>query len=637
MIFKNIEFEKESMGGYFIYSNKSDKSSEIYDLGEPLNFEAFTCSYRNTPFFMHSLTSKNIDEIPYETQYLMLKHTNGEYSVLVPLVDNNVRAALAGENGHIKITVETGDKNVGITNSRILYITTGKDIYEEIKRTSEVISKRFGLTLRKDKKIPAIHNKFGWCTWNAFDINVSEEKVIEGLDSFKQVGVEPRFLILDDGWQVVNDNYEDRGDHKLSGFSANEKFHNDLSNVINRSKKDYKIDKFYVWHAVMGYWGGIDTTSPNMAKYNPFLKSGDFSEYLRKVSQYKCGEYGMASKDKVYDFYNDYHTALKNQGVDGVKIDTQFLIEAHADGLGGRVEMYKTVHDAMEKSVENNFDNELINCMSCANDILFALNKSNMIRTSDDFIPEDDKSHGKHIYNNAINSILYKDFTYCDWDMFQTGHKFGAYHGASRAVSGSPVYVTDEPNGHDINVLKSLVMSDGTVPMAIDMAMPTVDSLFKDPFKDDVLFKMFNKNRDTDVVGIFNMKEGSVITDYVKASEINGANGQYAVYSYKTGKCYTVGIDDKIEVTLNFGEFDILTYSKIENDEAVIGLTEFYNSGATFEKNDCITVKNSGTLLVYRKKQPKKVFLNNKECEFTYENGFLKVALEDKGKVKIED
>ena len=120
---------------------------------------------------MHSLTSKNIDEIPYETQYLMLKHTNGEYSVLVPLVDNNVRAALAGENGHIKITVETGDKNVGITNSRILYITTGKDIYEEIKRTSEVISKRFGLTLRKDKKIPAIHNKFGWCTWNAFDIN----------------------------------------------------------------------------------------------------------------------------------------------------------------------------------------------------------------------------------------------------------------------------------------------------------------------------------------------------------------------------------------------------------------------------------------------------------------------------------
>ena len=49
---------------------------------------------------------------------------------------------------------------------------------------------------------PSFANYFGWCTWDSFYTDLSSNRVIQGLESFKRTGVTPRFLILDDGWQV---------------------------------------------------------------------------------------------------------------------------------------------------------------------------------------------------------------------------------------------------------------------------------------------------------------------------------------------------------------------------------------------------------------------------------------------------
>ena len=49
---------------------------------------------------------------------------------------------------------------------------------------------------------PSFSNYFGWCTWDSFYTDLSSNRVIRGLESFKSTGVTPRFLILDDGWQV---------------------------------------------------------------------------------------------------------------------------------------------------------------------------------------------------------------------------------------------------------------------------------------------------------------------------------------------------------------------------------------------------------------------------------------------------
>lgn len=44
-----------------------------------------------------------------------------------------------------------------------------------------------------------------------------------------------------------------------------------------------------------------------------------------------------------------------------------------------------------------------------------------VIRGSDDFYPEEDRSHGSHMYFNAYNSLLISNLGLQDWDMFQSG------------------------------------------------------------------------------------------------------------------------------------------------------------------------------------------------------------------------
>ncbi len=53
-----------------------------------------------------------------------------------------------------------------------------------------------------------------------------------------------------------------------------------------------------------------------------------------------------------------------------------------------------------------------------------------------------------------------------------------------RAISGGAVYVSDKPGEHDFELLKRLVLPDGSVIRALQPARPTRDSLFKDVLRD---------------------------------------------------------------------------------------------------------------------------------------------------------
>lgn len=59
-----------------------------------------------------------------------------------------------------------------------------------------------GAAPRSTKSQPPSLDVFGWCTWDAFYSSVSARGLSEGLASLVQGGVQPRLLIIDDGWQV---------------------------------------------------------------------------------------------------------------------------------------------------------------------------------------------------------------------------------------------------------------------------------------------------------------------------------------------------------------------------------------------------------------------------------------------------
>jgi len=237
----------------------------------------------------------------------------------------------------------------------------------------------------------------------------------------------------------------------------------------------------------VGYWGGVDTTSVEMKKYLPRLSRGVHTQEIKAVNperwESEYFDYGIVDLDKAEEFYADYHLYLKNQCVDGVKIDVQSALEAHASGKGGRAQLVKKYRKALEKSVVDNFGGEMINCMSCSNDIIYNTVNTAVMRSSRDFYPEEAGSHTKHIYFNAINSIWMSRFVLCDWDMFQTKHKDGEFHAGARAISGGPVYVSDRVGEHNFEIISALCDDNGNVLRCKNTARPTEDCIFSNPIR----------------------------------------------------------------------------------------------------------------------------------------------------------
>ena len=78
---------------------------------------------------------------------------------------------------------------------------------------------------------------------------------------------------------------------------------------------------------------------------------------------------------------------------------------------------------------------------------------------------------------------------------------------AARAVGGCSVYTSDRPKVHDFNLLRKLVLPDGSVLRAQLPGRPTRDCLFADVARDGKsALKIWNLNRVGGVLGVFNLQ-----------------------------------------------------------------------------------------------------------------------------------
>lgn len=612
-----LDFQAGKFGSFVYF--KSDTKFSYAEFKTDISVGSFVCNCRGNPFFTRTITGNSISQIPCETQFL-ISEDEGSYTAYIALVDDTTRSSLRGGDG-LYICSETGDEAVRVDCGLGMYVISGENVYDIMKKAAIDIKNKLGtFRLKNEKSKPEFMKYFGWCTWNALGINVKNSQLTESIESFGEYT--PKFVLLDDGWQSVDKTEPGQGDWKLSSLVPKEGF--DLSACVQNCK-ERGVEKFFVWHATMGYWAGVYPHSPEMKKYNPQFVMAKYSENLHKNNDKAASgsetSFGLVANDKIFEFYNDYHKFISSCGVDGVKIDTQNYIEAVARGRGGRSVLSGLIREGMEASVQLNFGGELINCMCGQNDTLFRLKASNMVRTSDDFFPEIPASHGIHIYNNAFTSLLSREIAWCDWDMFMTNHEYGAYHAAARAVSGGPVYVTDKIGEHDFEVISSLRLSDGTVPLCEDIAVPAPDCLMLNPFEEKKAFKIVNTNKFGRVEAAFNMN--------VKAESVKCRIDEPA-YSFNR-KCIVEG-----EFELAPVGFDIFTYADIIGGYGVYGIAEKYNSGGTvadfrvIDGSAYVELLDVGTVCMYSESEPSVVLCNGKSVNFEYNNKLLKFFADSK-------
>ncbi len=558
----------------------------ILKLGRPVATARFVCCHRYDPYWMRPKTGVLPAELPTGTLYALFERDDGSVLLVVPLVDEPFSCCLRGSAEGVELIVDSGDTTASSEQAIVAYVAIGSDPYALVRRGACAIAEQLGSRLRADKPTPSFVDRFGWCTWDAFYRDVTPEKVPEGLQSFRAGGVEPRFMILDDGWQSV-----DAPTHEglLTSFTANDVFQRDLSTTVKLAKERFNVEHFLVWHAVYGYWSGMHPDT--MRDYAPEeVLRWYCPEVLAHAPDMNC-EYGgpltfRPAAEMLPAFYDAYHASLKRQGVDGVKVDNQASVEGLAHGRGGRVTQMKAMRAALEHSVGHHFDGNLINCMSCAAEMFYLAEASTVTRTSTDFWPQRPETHGLHLYTNAFVSLWFGEFILPDWDMFQSTHAAGAFHAAARAISGGPVYVSDKPGEHDFALLRRLVLSDGSVPRALDVARPTWDCLFVDPTTNPSLLKLYNTNATSYVVVAFNAFHDPSPANRIVGSvgpadipQLRDKPGSYALYFVESGHFATLESDERVSFTLANLEFEVVVIAPIRNGAAALGLIDKLNPG----------------------------------------------------------
>lgn len=313
-------------------------------------------------------------------------------------------------------------------------------------------------------------------------------------------------LIIDDNWQSIDYKGESQFQYAWLEFEAERKaFPNGLKGLVSRIRQQCPgIQHIAVWHALLGYWGGI---SPEGKIAQTYRTVEAVCKDSRRRKLPLGGPRTVVAEDDVERFYNDFYRFLAEAGIDGVKTDAQFVIDTWVDASVRR-DLINKYLDAWSSASFRHFGVKTISCMSQIPQALF---RSQMlqdrpplvVRNSDDFFPEIPASHPWHVWTNAHNSILTQFLNVLpDWDMFQTVHEYSGFHAAARCVSGGPIYVTDVPGEHAMDLIGQMT---GVTPTGTTVIFrPSALGRSIDPYvgyDDDLLLKVGSQHSESNPLG----------------------------------------------------------------------------------------------------------------------------------------
>lgn len=623
--------------GYYTFDKNyiTNGKSDVIRLD---GLDRFLALYNCNVHWVIPKTGNSYEEIPPVTQFLLWQDKSGQYGVALPLICGDLKASLSGCEDGIIVSMKGSLPGNEPESAELLYTEQGSDPYELVKSAVRNISERLGsFKLRENKKTPKFLDFLGWCTWDAFYGAVDEEKAIMGLDSFKKADFPLGYMILDDGsWDAYYD-------YLSTASVKKEKFPDGLHRLIDRAKKEYGLKMFGVWHCFTAYWGGINPEGELAKKYKYFKSWSDIRPWLEGDNSQDCH---AIDPEDIGAFYEELHSYLKAEGADFLKIDGQSSLDLFTEGNVGQGTIMKKYQQAMQTTAEKYFDSQVIHCMSNSIDVAYNMQTTNCWRNNYDYSPKGDMNMQKeHIYINALNAVWSSTFSYPDWDMFQT-HSIGAeFHAAARAISGGPVYVCDYPEKQNFDIIKALVTSDGKLLRCDAPALPTEDCLFADCLHDKKLMKVFNTNGEIGVISIFNCNEDDeTISGSFRVSDIKNITGEkFAVYSYRNKTVTVADIDTDLGITLDSGEFDIMTISPIKNGIAIIGFADKYNSSAAVIsaawENGCFSAKliDGSDAAFYCQHKPKNVTSDRADVKWEYDekSGLLSVITHQNGTFDI--
>ncbi|KAJ1648177.1 hypothetical protein LPJ64_000537 [Coemansia asiatica] len=491
------------------------QSDRVISLGRLSSVQQYLAFVRKDPFWIIPHAGNSIiDTGTMDIVLLLVELDLGTYVALMPFVrssDTNCVAVLRSypNNGLLQIATSSPISSGSVRVAAAINARPNDAVEELFLRIQQCIPSR---TVVPSLQRPSVQSKhsdavpdtlleahMGYCTWNAFYQQVSHQSVVRTIRAMRDTSIKdkspfPAWAAIDDGWQSVS-SYDGFG--KLCDIFANsEKFPGQLKQTTNELK-DLGIRRIGVWHALWGYWGGIDPQGPLAKRY----KIEKYHRMRSPVAE-ECDVWLIASSS-IQKFYSDFYSWLGSQGISFVKVDYQAAFETLQGYSEGKVsEMYNAYLNAAEQAAYDHLGpGSVIHCMAQSPHIIMralqqlkkeddvlqnayssCFAERSLFRNSDDYFPNVSSSHAWHIYCNMANTVwsrfLRKQYV-ADWDMFQPSRQGCHIHAVSRVLSGGPVYITGDQKDCESQRLSLYVGNAGLIT-AVEPPMLDVQSLFMD-------------------------------------------------------------------------------------------------------------------------------------------------------------
>jgi raffinose synthase len=530
--------------------------------------------------------------LPPANQLLLWQQTGREgYNLLVPLAGGGTVAELGvneiNYRPEFRVAASSYDPKLAPRRVPLFAYAADADPYRlarETYQTAFAATEQRG-RLRWQKGLPEVFRSLGWCSWNAYGHEVTAEKILSSVRSFREKHIPLGFVLVDDGWLSVKND-------RLTAYGADaSKFPEGLAGLARRLRGEYGVAHVGVWHTFQGYWSGVDRESDIGRAHALFDGRDD-----KSLPDPREG--------RGQSFYADWYRNLKEWGFDFVKVDGQANNVRFTDGLMPLFDSAAGSQRNLEGGAREFFTENrpvgipglgppglgLINCMEMTLENVYNWRESNVARNSDDYLPEVAQNYADHVYQNAYNAYWLSNFAYPDWDMFQSHDPHAEFHAAARAASGGPVYVTDEAGKERAEVILPLALSDGRLLMTDEPGLVTRDTLLRDAALEPIPLKVFGRvtrpGYAAGVVAAFNVnKSAPRVNGEIRAWDVEGLTAygtgweRVAVYQRGSASVALLGASKgamALPFGLGEGGHDFFTLVQVSEGVAVFGLLDKY-------------------------------------------------------------
>lgn len=353
------------------------------------------------------------------------------------------------------------------TKVPILVWYKSESVYESLAKTWELAISDSGInatgTLRVEKSYPEPLEYLGWCTWEQYKKKINEELLTTAIDNIEKSGVPVRWVLIDDG-------HQDDENLLLKSFTPNpDKFPNGWHPIVSRKKED-KIKWMGIWHAFLSHWNGVHIDH-SMDELTPYLAPNPTREK------------GLLPKDDEESskvFFEYLVTTIKEQGFNFMKSDNVSRSTIEYYGFPNAAEAQRQNVLALEESCYKHG----IGLMNCsAQNTIDMLNASNSatMRTSPDYQKHNLPTSKSQILQSVFNVTWLGQTLWPDHDMFHSSDdEVGETMSVTKALSGGPIYLSDDPADFREEVITPLCYADGKLIRPEAPGVPMPGSIFND-------------------------------------------------------------------------------------------------------------------------------------------------------------